>query len=419
MVKILKKMLTLREGKTMKIKSDNSRYLLLSIFLIFLLGAQPTQAKESIRIGFSMALTGIYAQGAPSQMNAYQLWREGVNGQGGIFVKDLGKKLPVDFVYYDDKSSPETAVKVYEKLITQDKVDLVFTPWGTTIHFAVAPLAERYRVPMVGTTAASVKLRDIKSRYFWFITSAIPDKQMEALVALLQFLKVKTVAVIYVQDLFPRENLQFLQPELEKAQIKTVLLKDYPIGVKDLTTLLADVNARKPQGVITLSYPADSFLLTGQARGVGLNPRFLFELVGPSIAAFGQAFGQATEGITTMGHWSPKGPWPGAKEFEEHYVEKWKIRPDYLDSALSYVGCQIIEEAIQKAGTLDREKIRDTIATSEFTTINGPIRFTGTENLVTPSMILQYQRGDLEIIWPPESATAKPVYPKPLWPKGQ
>jgi branched-chain amino acid transport system substrate-binding protein len=384
-----------------------------------MLATSSVLAKDSIRLGFSMALTGFYAQGAQSQITAYEVWKETVNEKGGILVKDLNKKLPVEFVHYDDKSSAETAVKVYEKLITQDNVDLVLTPWGTTIHFAIAPLAEKYRVPMVGSTAASVRLRDIKSRYFWFITSCIPDKQMEALVDLLQSLGVQKVAIIYVQEHFPRENLQFLKPALEKAQIEATMVKDYPIGVKDLTTLLTDVKAKKPQALIALSYPGDSFLLMGQSQGLGLNPPFLFELVGPSIAAFGQAFGPATEGVTTMGHWSPKGPWPGAREFEERYVKKWNMRPDYLDSALSYVECQIIRQAIEKAGTLDREKIRDTIAQSEFSTINGPIRFTGTENHVTPSMILQYQKGDLEIIWPPETATAKAVYPKPEWPKSQ
>jgi branched-chain amino acid transport system substrate-binding protein len=393
------------------------KLLILAIPLTLVLVVSPVFAKESIRIGFSMALTGVYAQGAVSQMNAYQVWKDGINQEGGILVKDIGAKLPVEFVYYDDKSSPETAVKVYEKLITQDRVDLVLTPWGTTIHFAVAPLAEKYRFPMVGSTASSVKLRQIESRYFWFITSCIPDKQMPALVELLNSLGIRKVAIVYVQDLFPRENLQFLGPALDRAGIETVLTKDYPVEAKDLTTLLSDVKAMKPQALIALSYPADSFLLTEQTRGVGLNPAFLFELVGPSIAAFGQAFGEASEGIATMGHWSPKGPWPGAREFEERYVKKWKIRPDYLDSALSFVECEIIEQAIEKAGTLDRERIRDTIAQSEFLTINGPIRFTGTENLVTPSMVLQYQRGDLEIIWPPETATAKPLYPKPAWPE--
>ena len=401
----------------MKIRGKYVVSFVVASLLTFFLGLPLVFAKDSIRIGFSMALTGIYSQGAVSQMNSYQLWKDVVNEKGGIFVKDFGKKLPVEFIYYDDKSSAETAVKVYEKLISQDKVDLVFTPWGTTIHFAIAPLAERYKFPMVGTTAASVKLREIKSRYFWFVTSCIPDRQMKALVDLLQSLKIKNVAIIYVQDLFPRENLQFLKPELERAQIDAVLVKDYPIGVKDLSTLLSDVKAKNPQALIALSYPADSFLLTGQAKGVLLNPPFLFELVGPSIAAFGQVFGKASDGITTMAHWSPKAPWPGAKEFEAHYVKKWKVRPDYLDSIEAYIGCQVIEHAIEMAGTLDREKIRNTIAQSKFSTISGPIQFTGTENRVTPSMILQYQKGDLEIIWPPESATAKPLYPKPEWPK--
>lgn len=403
----------------MKGKERKSIQAILGACVLSLLLIQPVFAKDVIRIGYSMALTGIYSQGAPSQINAYEIWKERVNEKGGILVKDLGKRVPVEFVTYDDKSSPDTAVRVYEKLITQDKVDLVFTPWGTTIHFAVAPLAERYKFPMVGTTASSVKLRDIQTKYFWFTTSSVPDRQMPALVDLLKSLDIKSVAIIYVQDLFPRENLQFLQPALEKAKIKTVLTKDYPIGVKDLTTLLSDVKAKKPQALIALCYPADAFLLTGQLQGVQYNPPLLFQLVGPSIAAYGQAFGKATEGIAAMGHWSPKGNWPGAKEFAERYVKKWNIRPDYLDSSLSYVGCEIMEQAVEKAGTLDREKIRDAIATGEFMTINGPIRFTGTENMVTPAMILQYQKGDLEIIWPRETATAKPLYPKPAWPKGK
>lgn len=385
--------------------------------LMALFIATPTLAKDSIRIGFSLALTGIYSQGAVSQMNAYKLWRDVVNEQGGIFVKDLGKKLPVEFTYYDDKSSAATAVKVYEKLITRDKVDLVLTPWGTTIHFAIAALSEKYKIPMVGSTASSVKLRDLKSRYFWFVTPSVADRQMQALVDLIKSLGVKTVAIIYVQDLFPRENLQFLKPALKNAGIQLIFEKDYPIGVKDLTTVLSDVKSKNPDGLLALSYPADAFLLTGQIQGVQFNPRFLFILIGPTIAAYGKVFGPATEGIGAMGDWNPKVPYPGAKEFNERYIKTFNIKPDYLDSIESYVACQIVQQAIEIAGTLDREKIRDAIAQSEFQTIRGPIRFKGTENSVTKAKILQFQHGDLEIVWPPDRATAKPLYPKPPWPK--
>lgn len=388
-----------------------------AVVAIIAFSASPVQAKDVLKLGFSISLTGVYSQAAVSQINAYKVWQKKVNEEGGVHVKSLGKKLPVEFVYYDDKSSPQTAVKVYERLITRDKVDLVLTPWGTTIHFAVAPLAQKYKMPMVGTTAASVKLREIESDYFWFITAALPDRQMKALAALLKHLDVQDVAVIYVQDLFPRENLRFLLPELEALGIEAKLVKDYPMGAKDLTGLLSDVKSKAPGALISLSYPADSFLITNQIQGVQYNPPFLFELVGPSIAAFGQAFGAASEGIATMGHWSPKGPWPGAKEFEAGYVDMWESRPDYLDSALAYMGCQIVKQAIEKAGSLDLEEIRKEIARGEFSTINGPVAFSGTENRVTPSMILQYQKGDLEIVWPESVSTAKPLYPKPDWPK--
>ncbi len=380
--------------------------------------SQKAPPKEKIRIGFSMALTGIYAAGAESQMNAYTLWGEEVNKRGGLLVRDLKKKLPVELVYYDDKSQPDVAVKIYEKLITQDKVDLVMTPWGTTIHFAIAPLSEKYKVPMIGTTASSVKLREMKGGYFWFITSSVPDRQMKALVEMLNSQKeqIRTIAIIYVQDLFPRENLEFLEPGLKEAGFQIVLNKDYPIGVKDLTSLLTEVKGKNPDAVIGLTYPADSFLMTAQAKEIGLNPKLFLELVGPAIVGFYDKFGAATEGLLVMGHWNPKGNWPGAKEFFDHYKARWKKNPDYLDSSLSYMGCQILEQAIDRAGSLDRKKIRDVIANEEFSTINGPVKFTGLENLKTPSMWLQWQKGELEIVWPPEVATAKLLFPKPKWP---
>jgi branched-chain amino acid transport system substrate-binding protein len=386
--------------------------LVVAVFLCMSL--QPASAADEIRAGFSMSLTGRYAAGAAGQMQAYKLWEKQVNKAGGLKVGD--KKRPVKLVYYDDKSQAQTAVKVYEKLVTQDKVDVLLSPWGTSIHFAVAPLAEKYKVPIVGSTAASVKLRDIKTKYFWFITSCLPDKQMQALVDLLKSLKVKDVAVIYAQELFPRENLQFLEPYLKKEKLNLLLLKDYPMGAKDLTTLLSGVKAKKPEAVIALCYPAGSFTITTQAREVGLNPKFFFELVGPATVVFGPKFGKATEGVSTMGHWSPKAKWPGAKEFFDAYVAEFKKRPDPLDSVLAYVSCQIMQESIEKVG-LDHEKLREYISATKFSTINGPIKFAGSENTETPSMILQWQKDNLEIIWPDSAATAKPLFPKPPWPK--
>ena len=103
----------------MNIKQMRFRYLVLMGCFFCAYFSTPALAKDTLRLGFSNSLTGVYSQAATSQMNAYQVWKDKVNEQGGIYVKSLGKKLPVEFVYYDDRSSPATAVKVYEKLITQ------------------------------------------------------------------------------------------------------------------------------------------------------------------------------------------------------------------------------------------------------------------------------------------------------------
>jgi branched-chain amino acid transport system substrate-binding protein len=394
-----------------------------SVFLAFIVAVgfvclpmSQASAKDAITMGFSISLTGMYAAQAAGQMDAYQLWEETVNNRGGIHVKKYGKKLPVGLVYYDDKSQAETAVRVYEKLITEDKVDVVLSPATTGIHFAVAPMAEKYKVPIVGSTAASVKLRDIKTEYFWFITACVPDRQMQALVDLLKHLKIKNIAIIYAQELFPRENLQFLDPYVKEAGFNVLLRKDYPMGAKDLTTLLSEVKAKNPEAIIALCYVPGSFTMTTQAQEVGLNPKLFFQLIGPAAVPFGPKFGPAAEGLTTMGHWSPKGKWPGARDFYDSYVAKFNKKPDYLNSTLAYAACQIVEQTIEKVGSLDWKKMRDYIAAHEFQTINGPMKFSGTENMRTPSMILQWQKGELEIIWPESTATARPLYPKPAWP---
>jgi len=386
-------------------------------FFVILWSTHGAIAKDNIQIGFSMSLTGIYAPAAKGQMEAYLLWEEQVNKKGGIFVKEFNKKLPVKLVYYDDKSEAETAVKVYEKLITDDKVDLLFSPNSTTIHFAIFPIAEKYKVPIVGSAAASVKLRELKSRYFWFTTATMPDLNMKALVNFLKTLKVKTVAVINVQEIFPRENLEFLIPQLKEGGFEIVLQKDYPRGVRDLVPLLSEVKSKNPDAFIALTYVPDTMLITTQIQEVGFNPKFFFELVGAASVAFEPKFGDSTEGICTFGHWSPKGKWPGAKQFYDNYVAKFKSKPDYLNSSLGYLACEIVGEAVEKAGTLNWEKIRDVIANNEFTTINGPIKFTGSENLRTPYMVLQWKKKKVEIIYPAEVATATPLYPKPPWPK--
>lgn len=372
------------------------------------------QAAEPVKIGFSMSKTGMFANATPSQLNVYELWKDEVNAAGGLDVG--GQRRPIEFVSYDDQSDPGNAVKIYEKLITDDKVDLLLAPWGTPFHFAVAGVLDRYKFPMIGNSAASVQLREVKAGYIWFPTSAIPDKLADELGKLLTSQGVKTVAVTNLQLPFSLEIKEFLLPVLEREGIEVLVDEAYPPGVKDMTAMLLAVKNANPDAVLSLSYPSDSVLFTTTARELGIAAKFQLVLIGPTIDFFAQMFGPAADGIVTVGHWSPhQKAWPRAKPFFDAYVAKFNTRPDYLDSALAYMSVEILEQAVAKAG-LDREALRQVIASTTFDTINGPVRFDGVENATTPTMFLQLQAGEAQIIWPPDQATAEYI-PKPAWPE--
>lgn len=359
---------------------------------------------ESVKIGFSIAKTGLFAAGAPSQLNAYELWREQVNAKGGLNV--AGKKMMVEFVQYDDQSNPGNAVKIYEKLITDDKVNLLLAPWGTPHHFAVAAVLEKYKFPMVGNTAASVQLREIKAGYIWFPTSTIPDKMAVEMVKLLKANGYKTAALINNVLPFAKEFKAAIVPELKKSGIELKVSEEYPPDIKDMTAMLSKVKAASPQAVIVLSYPSDSVLYAKQAKEIGISAPFQFVAIGPTIDFYSKAVGPAANGFVTMGHWSPhKAEWKRAKPFYDAYVKKFNEKPDYLDTVLSYMSCEILEQAVAKAG-LDKEKIRQAISTMTFDTINGPVKFQGVQNAITPTAFLQIQGDELQIIWPKSIATS-------------
>ena len=372
--------------------------------LLCSLGLIPAQAAEPVRIGYSIAKTGLFAQAAPSQITAYELWANQVNAAGGLDV--AGERRPVELVWFDDESDPAKSAQIYEKLISDEKVDLLLAPWGTPHHLNVAGVVERHGFPMVGNTAASVAVREVQPGNIWFSTSAIPDRIGPELAALAKQSGVKSVAIIANVLPFAQENLQFLVPALGAEGIEIALNESYPPDISDMTGLLSQIKSAGVDGIIALSYPADSFLYMGQAREVGIDVSFEFLLVGPTISAFSQAFGDFADGIVTIGHWSPhQSKWSRAKPFFDAYVAAYEMNPDYLDTALAYMSCEILEQAVATAG-LDRDKLRTAIASSTFDTINGEVSFEGVENAVTPTAFLQLQGGDMHLIWPKDIATA-------------
>ena len=370
---------------------------------------------KPIRIGYTLSATGPYSVGAGiTQGTGYALWLDQVNAKGGLAVKGEGRR-PIEYVTIDDRSEIETAVRYYEKLMGDDKVDLILPPWGTAMNFAVAPIANKYGYPMIGPTVSSNKLKELSFPYFYAILQQ-PDACMGAFTAFLKDLKgqgkVSKIGVAYVNDLFGIEMHASLTTALKDTGLDVVDTKSYSLGVKDLSPVLKGFKAAGVDVFLGLTYPPDNMLAASQAKEVDFNPPVYLSAVGTAFPFYRDRF-KGAEGVSGIAGWNPKMKYAGAREYYDAHVAKHQKEPDRWASAHCWAGLQILQAAIEKVG-MDRKAIREFIATGEHATIIGPVRFKGSE-IQFPGTVSQWVGGDFDVVWPADRATAKLVIPKPAW----
>ena len=366
-----------------------------------------------VRIGYSMARTGPWTGGAQvSQEPNYLLWAEQVNAAGGLDVK--GVKRPIELISSDDRSDVETCVRTYEKMMGSDKLDLVLAPWGSNANFAVAPLANRFGYPFLAPTALSKKLIEMKLPYFFLLLQQ-PQPMTNALVDMFKANGVKTLAVIYVDDLFGLENYAALKVALQGSGIQLIEEKSYPSGVKDLSPVLRAIKDKNPDAFVGFTYPPDTILASKQAKEVGFNPKFFYASVGTAFQLYRNVMTPAgAEGVMGMGSWNAKTS-PGAKAYFDAHTKKFNGKePDRWASGHTWAGLEILTAGVKKVG-LDRKALRDYIANTSHKTIIGDVKFSGSENITTPGTVSQWQNGEFEVVWPTTLATAKINPNKPVW----
>jgi branched-chain amino acid transport system substrate-binding protein len=388
-----------------------------SVVVVFFTGA--ASAKDKIVIGQAISLSGPQAGGvAIAGGRIYEMWVEEVNKNGGIYVKEYGKKLPVELKRYDDKTDIGTMTNLLEKLILEDKVDFIFPPWGTAWLFAAAPIANKYGYILIGGPGGAAKLKQLKLPYFFQVLN-FSETQAPALAGIFEEVGVKSVAVIYRGDLHGIEYGKGMASYFKKKKIKVKLEKSYPPGIKDLSPLLKEAKSLGVDALCAASYPPGGMLLTGQAIELGINFDALFITVTPfSPNLYRDTFGvNVVEGVMGGGAWNAKSS-PGAKEFVDKFVARFGMEPDYWGGLYYWSSLQHFQQAIEKAGTLDQKKIRDVMAKEKFKTALGPFWYDEDQYFVNhPGEIGQWQKGVFEVIDPGEKRTAPPEFPKPTWPK--
>lgn len=347
------------------------------------LTAGTAAAQDTIKIGASAPKTGPLAGGAAvTHWPALQLWVHNVNEKGGIKVGD--KQMKVELIEYDDRTSGEEAVKNIQRLATVDKADFIVAPYGTGLNLATAPLFAKYGYPQIAVTAVSDKVDESAARWpnsFWTLgtSTAFAESVADVLTTLKDAGAIgNKVAVVNVADAFGIELANAGKPALEKAGFEIVYDSSYPLGTQDLAPVISEAKNADPDAFIAFSYPPDTFGLTDQAKIAGLDVGAFYVGVATAFPAYAGKFGASAEGVLGAGGVNPDTD--AMQAWYKQHQEVTGVGADYWASPVMYSSLQVLEQAIERAGTLDKAKVIEQLTNGSFDTIMGGMTFDGNVN---------------------------------------
>lgn len=404
-------------------------------------------AADPIKIGASLSLTGKYAWTGQRMYEGYTCWEKLINEKGyspglksyGHTEPGLINGRPVKFIIYDDKSNPATGVKLYQKLLTSDRVDLLMGPYSSAVTKAISPVVERAQMPAVTCGGSDPGIWTGRSLQWVVQGLQTTDEYTPGLAEIGAAKGAKTAAIIFEDSSFPIALANSTRKHLEKKGIKIVLFEGYPKGISDWTPILRKAWALKPDIIGIGAYEPDAIGLTKAAQAIKAEPKMMYWTVGAYSPHYAESVGDAAYGIMSEVLWDPSANTNGNKEFTKEFERIIGVPPanQLQHAAMGFFGCQLLEIAVKKAGSLDRKSIRDHLFSMEVETVLGPYKVEplGSENaglqVAAKAFLVQWQKipagapkpagkavvGNYvrEIVWPDKFKSADPIYPFPSW----
>jgi branched-chain amino acid transport system substrate-binding protein len=392
------------------------RAVLFTLLLVFgaaaAAGAQKSEKKEIV-IGYAVSLTGKFSTEGNYIQNGYRLWADQVNAMGGLLVKDAGRKLPVRLLGFDDQSDAQTAVKLYQRLIEKEQVDLLLGPWGSGINFAVSALTDREGWPLVMPSASADNLYDRGFKTIFQATTLTS----QSVAPLASYVKsnpsIKTIAIAYENFLFTLQQHDFFLQYTRGLPLKIALDEKYPLSGKEFGSILAKMKSADPDAVIVFNIMPSSIYFVRQMEEIRYRPKFLLVSLSTMVKEFHDAVGPAANGIVETGFMA-RGYSPEATKYWADYQRRYGV-PPAPDACHAYIAAQVLGQAVEAAGSLERPRILDALRRESFKTLYGhPIKYDASGRIANLRPFLtQWLDGQRSVVWPQEMAERPLVYPWP------
>jgi branched-chain amino acid transport system substrate-binding protein len=370
---------------------------------------------EPIKIGASLPLTGDFSQPGTAASQGYEIWRDMVNDEDGL----LGRQ--VELVTLDDASDQNTVVADYNRLISQERVDLLLGTFSSLLNLPASAVAERNRMVYVEPAGGAPEIFERGFQYLFFAQPATAPHQADIFVDYIESLseadRPKTAAYPTQDDPFTRPVIETIQSELEGMGVETVYSNVYPPDTTNFDTIANAISQENPDLVAQGAVFEDGVGLIRSMQKAGYNPKILFQTSAPSNSTqYSDAVGvENTEGVFYTVSWSPEADYPLNAEFVEAYDKQFGGEPPE-DAADAFATAQVLQAAVEGVGEIDQDAIADYLHENAVETILGELSWDETGAPQSAFILAQWQSGKPEVVLPAEVATSEEiVYPKPDW----
>lgn len=400
----------------------------LIIWLFANLFAPMAWSEEEIKVGLPISLTGKYDVLGMRNLQGARLWAEWASENGGVYIKEANKKLPVKVIWYDTKSDKDTTIKLTEKLINEDQVSFLLGPYGSSLTLASAAITEKYGKLMFSHSGASDKIWS--QGYKYVIGVLTPSSYYyKSTMELLATLKppAKSLALITEDNPFNLSIRKGIKKWAEELGFEIAFDEVYPAPPTDLSPILSKVKRLAPDAILASSHFKDGALLARQAAELGVYTKFFALGSAPSTLEWWNAVGaQGARYTVATSQWEPIdapdparfanwfGPKMTGNEFNAWYKKRWGKPTDFRGTQAFAAGL-VLQWAIEKAGSLDADKVRAALNDMDIMTLYGRSmidRDTGIQ--VGHGMVVaQWQNGRKLVVGPPDVALESIIYPIP------
>lgn len=381
------------------------------LFVLVLFCAFPDPAalcgeKKPLLFGGTVSGEGRYI--GPSRMveNGYRLWENKVNEKGGIFGR------PVRVILYNDKSRPELARTLYEKLILEDRVDFVLSPYGTPLTMAASQVTERHGYVMLASAASGDRIWERGFSYV-FGMYALAGRYFIGTLDMMARQGYKKVALLHDStSSFNVEAIKGARKWADRFRLNIVRDRSFENGRKALAGIVEKLEKERADGLILAAYPPDCHELLDLLEQNQIHFPVLSMTIAPVMPDFRERAGPMGKNVFGPSQWEPdeRIPFPGTKSFIKAFADLYHEKPSY-HAGSAFAACSLLEEAIRETGSPDHDRIRDYIVSADTVTIIGRFKVDHNGKQIGHNpLTIQWQNGRKEIVWPVKLRTADPVF---------